>query len=309
MSTTDTTPEPFSTPLKRLEFVRTYSSYGVERATALATAALSAAPPSLTDAANSAYASVAPRVEPYALSAYYVVAPRASSLLEHVDTRDLLIQESGVFEEEGGVDGVAVNAEKLYGMASQQANALVDKKNSIHKDGMERYAAAKELYLMKVEEILEVLRAQGIKGAALDAADLVAAKVAELRAVPASITKSIRNRAHDAFVQLHAAWDKLSSHPEVAKVLNLYTMTLNHLKAKATDAHDMVVSNPNYGAALDTAGTYLNKVQETTLYNKLYEALGPYAEPYASRLASSTYVTATVDYFKPAPSLEGINTK
>mmetsp|Transcript_21927 Transcript_21927/g.57125 ORF Transcript_21927/g.57125 Transcript_21927/m.57125 type:complete len:86 (-) Transcript_21927:240-497(-) len=68
-------------------------------------------------------------------------------------------------------------------------------------------------------------------------------------------------------------------------------------------------SNPNYGAALDTAGTYLNKVQETTLYNKLYEALGPYAEPYASRLASSTYVTATVDYFKPAPSLEGINTK
>lgn len=87
MSTTDTTPEPFSTPLKRLEFVRTYSSYGVERATALATAALSAAPPSLTDAANSAYASVAPRVEPYALSAYYVVAPRASSLLEHVDTR------------------------------------------------------------------------------------------------------------------------------------------------------------------------------------------------------------------------------
>mmetsp|Transcript_14705 Transcript_14705/g.25985 ORF Transcript_14705/g.25985 Transcript_14705/m.25985 type:complete len:205 (-) Transcript_14705:333-947(-) len=202
-----------------------------------------------------------------------------------------------------------VTAEKLYAAANARAEKMVETKKAMHADGMERYAAAKELYLTKVEEILEVLKSQGIKGTAHDAAELVATKVAELRQVPAAVSKDVKNRLHDKFVQLQAAWDKLSSHPEVAKVVNLYSASISTLQAKVAEAHDTLVTNPRYGAALDQAGHYLNMVQGTTVYSRLHAAFAPYAGPYAERLYTSSYMTAAMDYMKPAPALEGIKTK
>ena len=107
------------------------------------------------------------------------------------------------------VDYAAAIASRYYSSAGNELSGHVQKQKDYHRENLERYKAAREAYLQKIEDTVGFVKQHGITGTAKYSADAVLAQVEEAKKIPAFLEKQGSILA----AKVHEAWDKFYSLP------------------------------------------------------------------------------------------------
>eukprot|EP00192_Tetraselmis_astigmatica_P021177 CAMPEP_0117678162 /NCGR_PEP_ID=MMETSP0804-20121206/17142_1 /TAXON_ID=1074897 /ORGANISM="Tetraselmis astigmatica, Strain CCMP880" /LENGTH=296 /DNA_ID=CAMNT_0005487515 /DNA_START=703 /DNA_END=1593 /DNA_ORIENTATION=- len=284
------------TELKRIEFVRSMSATAVNKATELATAAAGYTPTPVKKLATSAFETVRPTVEPYAIKAVDTVTPYADSALVTVDNK---------------VDAVVTAAESFYTKNHSAATAQLGKIKAVVHDGTGRFEIYAGKYFDMIDGSLKTLKGKLSEASSSDAVAYVSNLLTDLRKTVSHIGQMPREKIVAGFNKLQAAWESLLTRPEVTKALEYSNKSVKSLQTRAESLHDIIVAGPRYSGLLDSASVWLSWAQDTSIGSTITS----YSTPYAKRLyhtkyveAASPYATRVIDYWKPAPALEGIKT-
>lgn len=164
--------------------------------------------------------------------------------------------------------------------AVQNAQATYNQQKAYHAQNMEKYRAAREQYLKKVEEVVSFVKSQGITGTAKVAVDEVSVALKEARKIPGSVAKKV----HDAF-------ENMMSMESVQKVLKGAQPTVEMAYTTYQKVHDTVVASSSYKKLYDISATTVSQVQASFIYRKaaenLYPLVAKYADPMCERLDPS----------------------
>lgn len=301
---------PEAPELKQLEVVRTASVKAVETATSLATTAVGYTPAPVVSAATAVYDRVAPTVKPYAAATVDAVVPRAEQALLTADKQlDALITYF-VGSYTMALDKLALGPKAMDMSASQY------------------YARAQEIFAL-INSCLDTLTSrvneagqgaieasqgaiEASQGAMQDAVAQVSAKMESLKAFVAGMSDASKEHITAHFEKLQAAWKALLARPGVAAMLAKTNTHIKYIAGRAEGLHDTIVADPRYSTLLDSASAWLTWAQATSIGAKLTAYASPYAEALAATSyaeAATPYATRAVEYWKPAPPLEGIKTK
>lgn len=189
------------------------------------------------------------------------------------------------------VDGVINAASGLY---SSNANAL----NSALQSGersLEACTAAKDAYLLRIEDALQLLRTRGLTGAAGLAADKVVATVGSVKDIPPYLEAEVKA----LMLKVGESWGKLAALPPVNMLVATAQPSIDYAWTKYLDAHEAIVTAPSYNKAVDMGAEQLSKVADSAVVKTLYPAISPYADPALDAITQSDTYTALVDHLRP----------
>lgn len=219
--------------LKRLGFVRDYSGYYWTKSSGLAshlyTSGKQYAPASLQPRIKT----VEDKVSEYSHPAFVTIQDKSDSVLHVLDAKvcadrskphaaasslrpllfpvrsgrwsSNLMTPSFAFQ----VDYAAGIASRYYSSAGNELSGQVQRQKDYHRENLERYKAAREAYLQKIEDTVGFVKQHGITGAAKYSADAVLAQVEEAKKIPAFLEKQGSVLAS----KVQEAWHKFYSLP------------------------------------------------------------------------------------------------
>ncbi|KAK9803434.1 hypothetical protein WJX73_000158 [Symbiochloris irregularis] len=287
MVSTDLASAKSARGFKRLGFVQEYSSYYWSRGYGLASQAY-------TGTKKNAPASWQPRIKSledtvadYSNPAFVTFQDKSDSVLRLLDDK---------------VDYAAGIASRYYSSAGNELSGQVQKQKDYHRDNLDRYRAAREAYLQKIEDTVGFVKRHGVAGTVKYSADSVLAQVEDAKKIPAFLEKqgaALTNKVQEA-------WNKFYSLPAVQQTLARTKPTVDAAWQKYLAAHDQLLSTTYYHRAVDSGSKILTQAQQTAVYKKaktdLYPSLAPYADPAYNSIVGSTYYKAAVDHLKPVSS-------
>ena len=188
------------------------------------------------------------------------------------------------------VDEAFAKATQVYLNNSKYVADTLDKQRAYHAQNLESYKAAREHYLKVVESGVEYVKKNGISGTAKAAADEVAARVSEARAVPGALLHRVQE-----------AVDKLLASTPVHGTVERLKPALDSAYQRYSSLHDNVVSSDQYRKVVKTGSDVLARVEASPIFAKskatLYPYVAPYAEPAAARL--QPYYLRVVEHLAP----------
>jgi len=178
------------------------------------------------------------------------------------------------------VDQAVQNAQKTY---TQQ--------KAYHAQNLEKYKAAREQYLKKVEDVVSFVKEKGLNGAAKVAVEDLSIAIKEARKIPGSLAKKVQD-----------AFEKMMSLESVKKVLKGTQQPVQMAYKKYQQVHDSVVASSSYKKLYDISATTVSQVQTSFIYRKaaenLYPLVAKYADPMYERLDPS--MKALMMHVQPA---------
>lgn len=276
--------EAHSGDLKRLDFIRSYSSYALDKTYSLASNVY-------CTGKHYAPASLEPRIKFMEEKVTEYSSPLVSKLQ---DRSDFVLHTV-----DSKVDSLLVSAHKLYDSSAAELQAQVNHQKKFHEKNLEHYKQAREAYLKRIDETVTFLKKEGISGAAKLAADTVAARVEDAKQLPAYFDKE----AKVVVSRVTEAWHQLASYPAVQKLLNTAQPSIDFAWKKYLQAHDAVVTSPYYHTyytkAVDNGQFVLTKVQKTDLFKNAYSRVSPYTSPAVEKI--EPYYKAAVKHLEPQP--------
>ncbi|KAI7845739.1 hypothetical protein COHA_000655 [Chlorella ohadii] len=153
--------------------------------------------------------------------------------------------------------------------------------------------AARQAYLQRVEESVAFVREQGLQGATKAAADALQSRVEEAKKVPTVLIGEISE-----------AWTKFVHTPAVERLLAASRGQVEAAYARYMAAHDALVADPRYSAALAKSGELLAAVQGTGAYQAAAARLAPLLMPYADQAGklAAPYLQAVASHLAPVPA-------
>eukprot|EP01025_Chloroclados_australasicus_P030905 TRINITY_DN3112_c0_g1_i1.p1 TRINITY_DN3112_c0_g1~~TRINITY_DN3112_c0_g1_i1.p1 ORF type:complete len:275 (-),score=39.66 TRINITY_DN3112_c0_g1_i1:388-1212(-) len=211
---------------------------------------------------------------------------------------------------EGAVKSVAdpllSKGDQLLQAADKQVDSVVGKVQETYskqvegqKENVERFKAAREQYLKKVEEAMEFVKSKGVTGTTQAAVEAVQNAIKEARQqIPQYMSKG----ASASIEKVTDAWNALLATQAVSKLVETTKPSVDYAFATYTSAHDKVVQDPRYGQAVQYGSDVLQKVQESTVYQKVSEKVSPYVAPTVEKIQTSKYYQQVVDHLKPVQS-------
>ena len=107
----------------------------------------------------------------------------------------------------GQVDYAAGIASRYYSSAGNELSGQVQKQKDYHRENLERYKAAREAYLQKIEDTVGFVKQHGVAGTAKYSADAVLAQVEEAKKIPAFLEKQgsfLANKVNEAWSQFYS---------------------------------------------------------------------------------------------------------
>lgn len=190
----------------------------------------------------------------------------------------------------GQVDEAFAKATQVYLNNSKFVADTLDKQRAYHAQNLESYKVAREHYLKVVESGVDYVKKNGISGTAKAAADEVASRVGDARAVPSLVLHKVQESV-----------DKLLAIAPVHETLERLKPALDSAYKRYLSLHDSIVSSDQYKKVLKTGSDVLARVEASPLYLKskatFYPYVAPYAEPAAARL--QPYYLRVVEHLAP----------
>ncbi|EFN52470.1 hypothetical protein CHLNCDRAFT_138816 [Chlorella variabilis] len=258
--------------LKRLAPVATAASAAATRAGALYATSKTYVPARLQATVEQAEGKAASLASPYVA----LISDKAVIALKTVDAK---------------VDGAILSAWQSYTANAAHLTAVVEAQRAARGADLEAFNAARAAYLKKVEESVAFVKEQGLQGTAKVAAEALASKVEEAKKVPEVLLHEIS-----------AAWGKLSAMPAVERLVASSKVQVDAAYGKYKAAHDALVADPRYGAAVAKGGELLASLQATAAYKAAWTRLTPLlglpAAQSAAKIAAP-YVTAVAGHLAP----------
>lgn len=268
--------------LKRLGFIRSYSSYALDKTYSLASEVYATGKHYLPG-------SLEPRIKAVEEKVTEVGSPLVSKLQ---DRSDFVLHTL-----DSKVDSLLSSAHKLYDSSAAELQAQVNHQKKFHEKNLEHYKQAREAYLKRIDETVDFLKKEGISGAARLAADTVKARVEDAKQLPAYIDKE----AKVVVSHVTDAWHQLASYPAVQKLLDTAQPSIDFAWKKYQQAHDSIVSSPYYHSfhtkAVDNSHFVLTKVQQNELFKTAYSRVSPYTDPAVEKI--EPYYKAVVKELEP----------
>jgi hypothetical protein len=180
------------------------------------------------------------------------------------------------------VDGAILSAWSSY---TSHAEALAA--------AVAQHKAARQAYLHRVEESVAFVREQGLQGTTKVAADALLSRVEEAKKVPTVVIGEISE-----------AWTKLVHTPAVERLLAASRGQVEAAYTRYKAAHDALVADPRYSAALAKSGELLAAVQGSSAFQAAAARLAPLLSPYADQAGklAGPYLQAVAAHLAPVPA-------
>lgn len=287
-SSATTKADPTQQSLQRLDFVKSYTEFAVNKSYDLAGSVYQTTrsfTPSFLEPQVSAVESRAKEIgASYGAPVVNAVQDKSSQVLGVVDKQ---------------VDGLVKKAEDFYSSNSTFLTNAVKNQSDYHANNLQHFKDARDAYLQQAKEAVNYLKKEGLSGAAKQAVDSLMAKVEQAKAVPSYLSE----QANALLEKVSQAWEKVAHLPAVQKTRDAVSPSVELAKKKYIEAHDILVTAPVYNKAVDTGADVLTKMQTTYVYktaaNRLYPVISPYADPVIDKVSHSPYVNGVIDHLKP----------
>eukprot|EP01023_Acetabularia_acetabulum_P056847 TRINITY_DN65_c0_g1_i1.p1 TRINITY_DN65_c0_g1~~TRINITY_DN65_c0_g1_i1.p1 ORF type:complete len:267 (-),score=55.89 TRINITY_DN65_c0_g1_i1:112-912(-) len=222
--------------------------------------------------------------------------------------------ESAVQAIEGAVksvtDPLVTKGDQLLQVADKQVDQVVDKVQQTYskqvegqKENMDRFKAAREQYLKKVEEAMEFVKSKGVTGTAHAAVEAVQKAIQEARQ---QIPQFVGKGANASIEKVTDAWNALLATQAVSKLVETSKPSVDYALGVYQTAHGKVVKDPRYNQAVQYGAGVVQKVQESTVYQKVSEKVSPYVAPTIEKIQTSKYYSAVVDHLKPVDGAQAV---
>lgn len=266
--------------LKRLEFVKSYSSYVT---TAVDTAdKVYRTTRSYTPKAVEPYvAGLEDRVVAYAAPVVTAVQDQADKALRTADSK---------------LDSTLT---QLWTSYESGRTYVFDKTTAVTTSQAKLQATAKETVLKGVEQAVDILNKQrsALSAAAASATDAVRNAVEYAKTTTEANTEV-------ALDKVASTWSYLLSFPAVVKLLEAGSPALEFAKPYYATAHKTIVASPGYRYAYNLSLGVVERVQETSLYRTggglLYPLVAPVAAPVLKKVTASPLYQHVVQELQPA---------
>merc|ERR1719189_106602 len=167
-------------------------------------------------------------------------------------------------------------------------------------ESMASFKAMREQYLQAIENFVAEVKAGGVSSVTSKAVEGLTAAVAEARAKVSAVDFS-------PYVEkVMSAWTTLVAQPPVAKAMEASKSAVAAAQARYVAAHDVLVADPRYAAAVGKGGEFVSKVTSSEYYKKAEALAMPYIEKAMSLSvvqsavsASEPYAAAMIEHLKP----------
>jgi len=179
-------------------------------------------------------------------------------------------------------------APKLIAGAEQRLGAL----KGLGASSAEQFQALRAEYLARVEALVAEVRTEGLGPYYSKAAEGVTQAVGEARAKLGAVDFS------PYMQRVQAALETLTGLPAVQRLSEAGAQSFELAKAKYLQAHDVLVADPRYGAAVTKGGELLSKAAASPYVLKAEEVAAPYVE----RALANKYVAGVLERTKPLAS-------